>query len=49
VVEDGDEIVGFITADLNRDTLMGKIRNYAVDPHRQSGGIGMLMYDFILE
>jgi len=49
VVEDGYEIVGFITADLNRDTLVGEIRNNAVDPNRQSGGIGKLMYDFVME
>ncbi len=49
VVEDGDEIVGFITADLNRDTSVGEIRNNAVDPNRQSGGLGKLMYDFVLE
>jgi len=49
VVDDGDEIVGFITADLNRKTLVGEIRNNAIDPDRQSGGLGVLMYDFVLE
>ena len=49
VVADDGEIVGFITADLNRDTLIGEIRNNAVDPNRQSGGLGALMYDFVLE
>jgi len=49
VVEDDDEIVGFITADLNRETLVGEIRNNAVDPNRQHNGLGVLMYDFVLE
>ena len=48
VVEDGDEIVGFITADMNRETLVGEIRNNAIDPNRQSGGLGVRMYDFVL-
>jgi GNAT superfamily N-acetyltransferase len=49
VVEDGDEIMGFITADMNRETLVGEIRNNAIDPNRQSGGLGVRMYDFVLE
>ena len=49
VVEDGDEIVGFITADMNREKLVGEIRNNAIDPNRQSGGLGVQVYDFVLE
>ncbi len=49
VAEEDGEVVGFITAHLNRDTWIGEIGNNAVDPGRQHQGIGTLMYAFVLD
>ena len=46
-VEDG-EVVGFVTANLDTETLIGEISNNAVDPGRQGRGIGVLMYEHAL-
>ena len=42
----GDEIVGFVSAQLDRETLVGEIGLNAADPSHAGKGIGTEMYDF---
>lgn len=49
VAEVESELVGFITAKLNRHTLVGEIGNNAVDPDSHHRGTGTVMYQFVLE
>jgi GNAT superfamily N-acetyltransferase len=49
VAEEDGEVVGFITVELDRETLIGEIGNNAVDLASQHRGIGALMYKFVLE
>ena len=48
VAHSGDEIVGFVSFRLNRQTLVGEIGLNAVDPARAGSGIGTAMYEFAL-
>lgn len=49
VVEDSDEIVAFVFTHLDPEKKTGEIGLNAVDPARQSQGIGKAMYRFALE
>lgn len=49
IAEEDGELVGFVTVELDRETLIGEIGNNAVDPACQHRGIGALMYKFVLE
>ena len=48
VAEENDEVVGFITADLNHRTHVGEILNNAVHPSHHHRGVGTLMYTYVL-
>jgi GNAT superfamily N-acetyltransferase len=48
VVEIAGQIAGFITLDMNHETLVGEIGNNAVSPVHQHRGVGTKMYDFVL-
>jgi ribosomal protein S18 acetylase RimI-like enzyme len=48
VAELRGQIAGFVTLDMNSDTLVGEIGNNAVSPAHQHQGIGTQMYDFVL-
>ncbi len=47
-VQLGDEIVGFVSVQLNQETLVGEIGLNAVDPAWAGQGIGAAMYEFVL-
>ena len=49
IAEKDGEVVGFVTAELDRETRIGEISNNAVDPAYQHRGIGALMYTYVLE
>ncbi|MBC8453322.1 MAG: GNAT family N-acetyltransferase [Chloroflexi bacterium] len=49
VAEFDDEIAGFITVDMNHETLVAEIGNNAVSPNHQHRGIGTQMYEFVLD
>lgn len=44
--QSGDEVVGFVSVRLNRETLVGEIGLNAVDPAQAGKGIGTAMYEF---
>jgi ribosomal protein S18 acetylase RimI-like enzyme len=49
VAELDGQTAGFITVDLNTESLVGEIGNNAVSPDFQHHGIGTRMYEFVLE
>ena len=49
VAEEDGEIAGFVSLNLNRETLIGEIEDNAVDPPHQNRGIGALMYAYVLD
>ena len=46
VAEVADDVVGFVSVQLNRDTKVGEIGLNAVDPAHAGKGVGTEMYDF---
>jgi GNAT superfamily N-acetyltransferase len=46
VAQSGEEVVGFVAFQVNRETLVGEIGLNAVDPTRAGQGIGAAMYEF---
>ena len=48
VAQLGNEIVGFVSVQFNRETLVGEIGLNAVDPAWAGQGIGAAMYEFVL-
>lgn len=49
VVQSGDELVGFVSVQLNQETLVGEIGLNAVDPSHAGRGIGTWMYEFAVK
>jgi GNAT superfamily N-acetyltransferase len=49
VAEQAGTVVGFVSVQLNRETMVGEIGLNAVHPDRAGAGIGTAMYDFALE
>ena len=49
VAELNDEIIGFICAQLNLDTLVGEIGLNAISPMHSGKGFGTQMYNFVLD
>lgn len=48
VVEDGGEIVGFVTTLANKETKLGIVDLNAVDPAAQGKGVGTFLYEWAL-
>lgn len=46
--QSGDEVVGFVSVQLNRETFVGEIGLNAVDPAHAGTGIGTAMYEYAL-
>jgi GNAT superfamily N-acetyltransferase len=44
-----NDIAGFITVDMDHESLVAEIGNNAVSPGHQHQGVGSLMYEFVLD